>query len=66
MFFEDDSESGNFDHLTAMTARGFTGFLKGFNNIFLIRVLSSLLSFSDVLSVFSNPQMLISCTAAQK
>ncbi|KAJ4426387.1 hypothetical protein ANN_27201 [Periplaneta americana] len=49
MFFEHVKESGNFDHITAMTANGFSSFLKDFQNIFLIKILSNLLAFSDVL-----------------
>lgn len=42
-------ESGDFDNITEMTARGFANFLQDNKNIFIIHILSNLLVFTDIL-----------------
>lgn len=42
-------ESGDFDNVTGMTAKGFANFLQENKNIFIIQILYNLLIFTDVL-----------------
>lgn len=48
-FFCYVSESDDFDNITGITAKGFANFLQEFKNIFVIKMLSNLLAFTDVL-----------------